>query len=62
MDLQKLRQTIPKTKSYRLDWFEPEGTTVWLKTDWNDPDGPDPLRSLKRKPAYFIFHDALKKQ
>ncbi len=62
MDLGDLHRTIPRTKPIRLDWFGPEGTTVWLKTEWEDPDGPDPLRSLKRKPAYCIFHDALEKK
>jgi cysteine synthase len=62
MDLQEFYKTIPRTQPIRLDWFGPEGTTVWLKTEWTDPDGPDPLRSLKRKPAYYIFHDAVQKQ
>ena len=62
MDIQPLLRAIPRTEPIRLDWFESEGTSVWLKTEWSDPDGPDPLRSLKRKPAWFIFHDALRKQ
>ena len=35
---------------------------VWLKIEWNDPAGDDPLRSIKRKPAWFVFHDALQKE
>lgn len=62
MDLRELYKTVPRTEPIRLDWFGPEGTTVWLKTEWTDPNGRDPLRSLKRKPAYFIFHDAIQKQ
>ena len=62
MDLQALYKTIPRTKPIRLDWFGPVGTTVWLKTEWSDPKGPDPLRSIKRKPAHVILLDALAKE
>ncbi len=61
MDLRDLHASIPTTKPIRLDWFEPQGTTVWLKTEWQDPEGPDPLRSIKRKPAFLILQDALLK-
>lgn len=62
MDLNDLHKSIPKTAPIRLDWFDRGGATVWLKTDWEDPDGPDPLRSLKRKPAFTVFQDSLLKK
>ena len=34
---------------------------IWLKPEWTDPEGPDPLRSIKRKPACLLYSDALEK-
>lgn len=45
-----------------VPWMRTDSARVWLKIEWNDPTGIDPLRSIKRKPAWFIFHDAIQKQ
>ncbi len=41
----------------KLEAFSSTKATVWMKQEWSDPDGPDPLRSIKRKPALFLFQD-----
>jgi cysteine synthase B len=35
--------------------------TVWLKKEWEEPNSNDPLRSVKRKPAYFLFYEELER-
>lgn len=35
---------------------------IWIKKEWTDPDGHDPLRSIKRKPACLLFADILEKR
>ncbi|MBW2260821.1 MAG: pyridoxal-phosphate dependent enzyme [Deltaproteobacteria bacterium] len=35
---------------------------IWLKREWTDPEGLDPLRSIKRKPACFLFGDVIEKK
>ncbi len=46
----------------RLDELSTSSASIWLKVEWTDPDGPDPIRSIKRKPACFLFSDILEKQ
>lgn len=36
-----------------------DSAQVWLKIDLNDPISYDPLRPAKRRPALFMFMDAL---
>lgn len=65
MDLVKELIASPRLSPLPLrnvTWMNNGSTKVWLKIDWNDPNGPDPLRSIKRKPATFIFQDALQKE
>jgi cysteine synthase len=45
----------------KLGRFSTNNTTIWLKKEWNDPDGSDPIRSIKRKPASLLFSDILDK-
>lgn len=46
---------------HQIDWMGDNTAKVWLKIEWSDPAGDDPLRTIKRKPAWFMFHDALKR-
>jgi len=46
----------------RLDELSSRSATIWLKKEWIHPDGPDPLRSIKRKPACFLLGDAFEKR
>jgi len=56
------RLSPPSLPLQKVEWLTSSGATFWLKRDWDDPEGPDPLRSIKRKPALFMFHDAMQKQ
>jgi len=38
------------------------GARIWLKQEWDDPYGPDPLRSIKRKPACLLTADLVEKR
>jgi len=46
----------------RLDELSTSSASIWLKVEWTDPDGPDPIRSIKRKPACLLFSDILEKR
>jgi cysteine synthase A len=46
----------------RLGPLSKNSAQVWLKKEWTDPNGPDPIRSIKRKPACLLFSDILEKQ
>ena len=42
-----------------LDELSTKRARIWLKREWSDPEGPDPLRTNKRKPASLLLGDAL---
>lgn len=44
-----------------LEAFRTESARIWLKREWDDPEGSDPLRSIKRKPACLLTGDVLEK-
>lgn len=35
---------------------------IWIKPEWDDPYGPDPLRTIKRAPACLLAADILEKR
>ena len=45
----------------RLAGLSTKRARIWLKPEWTDPCGSDPLRSIKRKPASLLLGDALEK-
>ncbi len=45
----------------RLEGFGSPSAAIWLKSEWTDPEGQDPLRSIKRKPACLLLGDILEK-
>ncbi len=50
---------IPMT---RLNDLSTDWANIWLKREWTSPEGPDPLRSIKRKSASLLFSDILEKR
>ncbi|MBW2278768.1 MAG: hypothetical protein JRF63_14850, partial [Deltaproteobacteria bacterium] len=38
-----------------------DSARIWIKREWDDPYGPDPLRTHKRKPACLLIADAIEK-
>lgn len=46
----------------RLDELSSGSACIWLKKEWTDPEGDDPLRSIKRKPACLLWNDVLAKR
>lgn len=50
--------SIPMVKVQSLS---DKHVTVWLKKEWEEPSSNDPLRTIKRKPAYFLFYEELER-
>ncbi len=50
---------IPMT---RLSTLSTDWANIWIKREWTSPEGPDPVRSIKRKPACLLFSDIIEKR
>ena len=49
------REGLAPLPLVRVDALSSDAATLWLKQEWTDPEGQDPLRSIKRKPACLLF-------